>query len=257
MAACCAAHPDAFLGFASVDPHKPDAVVELERAVRFLGLRGLKVHPGAQGFAPDDRAVYPIWETAQSLGIPCALGVASWDNLTNKGLMRVQPERVCVWNAKQVEEAVEMHGVSRDHVQVTGAQLFDRWFEQRPSSTRDAFCAAHGFDPTRPIVLYTCSSSFIAPAAQEVAFVRSWLEDLRRDPRIGHVNVLVRPHPYNVWDWETADLTALGPVSIAPRRAYDPLADSVREGYFDALYHSVAVVGVNTSAMIEAKVLPL
>ena len=31
----------------------------------FLGLRGLKVHPGAQGFAPDDRAVYPIWETAQ------------------------------------------------------------------------------------------------------------------------------------------------------------------------------------------------
>ena len=70
VASCVAAHPETFLGFASVDPHKPDAVVELERAVRFLGLRGLKVHPGAQGFAPDDRAVYPIWETAQSLGIP-------------------------------------------------------------------------------------------------------------------------------------------------------------------------------------------
>ena len=70
VASCVAAHPETFLGFASVDPHKPDAVVELERAVRFLGLRGLKVHPGAQGFAPDDRAVYPIWETAQSLDIP-------------------------------------------------------------------------------------------------------------------------------------------------------------------------------------------
>lgn len=70
VASCVAAHPDAFLGFASVDPHKTDATVELERAVRFLGLRGLKMHPGAQGFAPDDRAVYPIWETAESLGIP-------------------------------------------------------------------------------------------------------------------------------------------------------------------------------------------
>jgi len=70
VAGCVAAHPDAFLGFASVDPHKSDAVVELERAVRFLGLRGLKMHPGAQAFAPDDRSVYPIWETAQALGIP-------------------------------------------------------------------------------------------------------------------------------------------------------------------------------------------
>ncbi|MFM7617884.1 MAG: amidohydrolase family protein [Actinomycetes bacterium] len=70
VAGCVAAHPDAFLGFASVDPHKSDAVVELERAVRFLGLRGLKMHPGAQGFSPDDRAVYPIWETAAALGIP-------------------------------------------------------------------------------------------------------------------------------------------------------------------------------------------
>ena len=46
------------------------AVAELERAVRELGLRGLKLHPTAQGFRPDDRAVYPIYETAAALGIP-------------------------------------------------------------------------------------------------------------------------------------------------------------------------------------------
>ena len=194
-------------------------------------------------------------KSAHRLGLPVAACIASWDNLTNKGLMRVVPERVCVWNAKQVDEAVEMHGVPAERVTVTGAQLFDRWFSQRPTTTRDEFCALHGFDPAHPIVLYTCSSSFIAPAAREVAFVRKWLQDLRTDSRIGHVNVLVRPHPYNVWDWETADLTALGPVSIAPRRAYDPLADTVRDGYFDALFHSAAVVGVNTSAMIEAAIL--
>ena len=71
VAGCVRAHSDAFLGFASVDPRKGNAAVtELERAVRSLGLRGLKLHPTAQGFRPDDRAIYPIWETADALGIP-------------------------------------------------------------------------------------------------------------------------------------------------------------------------------------------
>jgi predicted TIM-barrel fold metal-dependent hydrolase len=64
-------HPDTFLGFASVDPWKGRAATaELRRAVGDLGLRGLTVHPRAQGFAPNDRRHYPLWETAADLGIP-------------------------------------------------------------------------------------------------------------------------------------------------------------------------------------------
>lgn len=71
IASCVATHPDAFVGFASVDPHKGDrAVDELRRAVGELGLRGLKLHPSAQDFQPDDRAHYPIYEAAAELGIP-------------------------------------------------------------------------------------------------------------------------------------------------------------------------------------------
>jgi predicted TIM-barrel fold metal-dependent hydrolase len=71
VAQCAREHPDVFIGYASVDPCKGEqAVVELERAIRMLGLKGLKLHPTAQGFRPDDKAVYPVWETAQSLGIP-------------------------------------------------------------------------------------------------------------------------------------------------------------------------------------------
>lgn len=71
VARCAADHPDVFLGFASVDPRKGAAAIrEMERAVRVLGLRGFKFHPGAQGFLPDDRAVYPLWETAAGLGVP-------------------------------------------------------------------------------------------------------------------------------------------------------------------------------------------
>lgn len=71
IAACVAAHPDRFLGFASVDPHKVEAAIaEAERAVGQLGLRGFKFHPSAQGFSPDDRRFYPLMEAIAGLGVP-------------------------------------------------------------------------------------------------------------------------------------------------------------------------------------------
>jgi hypothetical protein len=64
-------HPDVFIGWASVDPWKGrEAVRELERAVTQLGLRGLKLHPTAQRFFPNDERFYPLWAKAQELGIP-------------------------------------------------------------------------------------------------------------------------------------------------------------------------------------------
>ena len=38
--------------------------------------------------------------SAAGLGIRSALLVASWDNLTNKGLLRDVPDRVYVWNER-------------------------------------------------------------------------------------------------------------------------------------------------------------
>ena len=64
-------YPDQFIGFASVDPWKEtDAVDELERAVKDLGLRGLKLHPISQAFFPNDQRFYPLWQKCVELDIP-------------------------------------------------------------------------------------------------------------------------------------------------------------------------------------------
>ena len=64
-------YPEQFLGFASVDPWKGiSAIRELERSVKELGLRGLKVHPTTQAFFPNDTRFYPLWEKCVELGIP-------------------------------------------------------------------------------------------------------------------------------------------------------------------------------------------
>jgi len=71
VAGIVAQYPDVFLGFASVDPWKGKiAIAELERAVKTLGLRGLKLHPIAQAFYPNDRRFYPLWESCAALKIP-------------------------------------------------------------------------------------------------------------------------------------------------------------------------------------------
>ncbi len=51
-----------FYGFASIDPHSPDALPELERAFRELGLVGLKLHPSKQLFYPMDESLFPIYD---------------------------------------------------------------------------------------------------------------------------------------------------------------------------------------------------
>jgi predicted TIM-barrel fold metal-dependent hydrolase len=64
-------YSDQFIGFASVDPWKGKAAVnEMERAVKELDLRGLKLHPISQHFFPSDQRFYPLWQKCQELGVP-------------------------------------------------------------------------------------------------------------------------------------------------------------------------------------------
>ncbi|MGI8793224.1 MAG: amidohydrolase family protein [Acidimicrobiales bacterium] len=71
VAQAVADYPDAFIGFASVDPWKGKAAVnELRRAVTDLGMKGLKLHPSCQGFAPNDHKFYPLYEAAAELEVP-------------------------------------------------------------------------------------------------------------------------------------------------------------------------------------------
>jgi uncharacterized protein len=61
--------PTRLIGFASVDPGRPGAVAELERAVG-AGLRGLKLGPTYQGFDPLSTAAMELYEAAEALRLP-------------------------------------------------------------------------------------------------------------------------------------------------------------------------------------------
>jgi hypothetical protein len=191
--------------------------------------------------------------SARALGSATGLCVYSWDNLTNKGLIHEPLDVVTVWNQPMKDEAIALHHVPADRVIVTGAAPYDHWFTWTPRATRDAFCARVGLDAQRPYLLYLCSSKFIAP--NELPFVRKWVARIRAaSPTLREAGVLVRPHPQNSRAWQRAKLGDLGQVVVWPRTAGNPVDAETRADYFDSIYHSAAVVGVNTSAQIESAI---
>ncbi|HVQ14937.1 MAG TPA: hypothetical protein VMS40_15155, partial [Vicinamibacterales bacterium] len=72
-------------------------------------------------------------------------------------------------------------------------------------------------------------------------------------PSLADISILVRPHPFNARHWSDADVGDLPNVAVYPHWA-NPVNESDRQDYFDSLHHSEAVVGINTTAMIEAAI---
>jgi uncharacterized protein len=63
-------YPDRFIGFASVDPCRPDALEILDYAFEDLGLTGLKLNPSKQRFYPSDEILKPIYKKCVQFNRP-------------------------------------------------------------------------------------------------------------------------------------------------------------------------------------------
>lgn len=195
-----------------------------------------------------------LLRAATRRGIPTGILIPSWDNLTTKGLVAYRPDRVFVWNEMQRSELERLHGISADSVAVTGAPAFDHWFEQTRGEDRALFVRRMGLDPARPYVLYLASSIQMAPS--EPDFFERWHGIVRAasDELVRDVQVLVRPHPHAAAAWGVREFDLHPAVAVWP---LDPEAVSSPDYYSDyenALRHCAAVVGLNTSSMIEATI---
>ena len=204
-------------------------------------------------------------KSARAAGIPVWMLVFSWDNLSTKGALHVPPDLMFVWNERQRTEAAALHGFPPERVVVVGAPRFDEVFELKPALSRRRFLGPLGLDSDALTLLYLCSSRFVA--RHELSFVRRWLAAVRAsaDPALRHCNVIVRPHPdIPLLEDDHADGVVWPELPRAQgwvsRPFSDPRAMVLRttyatpQAFFECLHHSAAVVGLNTSAELEAGV---
>ena len=71
VAEMAAEHADVLIPFASIDPAKGKmGAREARRLVQDYGVRGFKFHPSMQGFYPNDRKAYVLYEAIQEAQVP-------------------------------------------------------------------------------------------------------------------------------------------------------------------------------------------
>jgi hypothetical protein len=189
-------------------------------------------------------------KAANSLGIPTVVSIFSWDNLTSKGVFQIIPDNVLMWNHSQVKELTTIHRIPESKAACTGAPSLDFWFEQSPGQTHAEFCDTHGLPHDRPYIVYLCSSQTIA--RDEHIFVREFVTHLNEQLGNKCPSVLIRPHPLNIDIWKDWDLDN---TAIVPKENRDIFYSmEARALFFETLYHSSAVLGLNTTAMVETAI---
>jgi FkbM family methyltransferase len=256
--------------------------LQVQRLEEVCGLaeRQLPVDPVYEAFlrqhAPDVMLISPLVHfgsaqadfvaAARAVNVPVGMLLYSWDNLSTKGCLHRVPDWMFVWNDRQRAEANALHGFPEDRVFITGAPRFDSFFELKPRLTREQFHAPLGLDSGKPTLLYVCSSLLVS--AGELPFVRAWLAAIRESSgTLRDCNILVRPHPdiELLGEEQRSEEEVLWPgvrgaKGFVSRPFDDPRAivlktsDRARQGLFESIYHSAAVVGLNTSAELEAAI---
>ena len=193
-----------------------------------------------------------LLRSATRRGIPTAVMVWSWDHLSSKALIRDVPDALFVWNDVQKREAMTMHAVPEARVVVTGAQCCDQWFGRVPTRSRSEFVRRAGLADERPYVLWAGSALLPGTPPEPGIFLR-WASHLRgsSNPQLRDVPILLRSHPARIAEWASCDWRSVGNVVMF---GGPPVDEPTREDYFESLYYSAAVVGITTTAFLDAAV---
>lgn len=190
-------------------------------------------------------------KAARALNIPTCAAIVSWDNLSTKGTVQIPVDRLMVWNEALKGEAAELHGINPECIDITGAPSFDYLFKLVFDLDSRAFAKRIRAPSGSPIVLYLCSSGTIVK--NETGLVARMAEALAMNPATANCTLLVRPHPLHHKLWHNFNAPHKN-IIVWPRNGELPDNPDSLRNFVNSIGNSVAVLGANTSAFLEAAI---
>lgn len=171
--------------------------------------------------------------SAKFLGVPTAVVVLSWDNLTNKGLFHCEPDQYFVWNETHKTELLNIHKTQKT-IHVVGASLFEKWFFERRLKTTSS----------EPYVLYFGSSINITK--NENALLQKLRKTLPSD-----IALKFRPHPQVRLNYTNSQIDGvqylLNSEMVETKEQVKEQAKLIKNALF--------CTGINTSAFLDSLIL--
>ena len=207
---------------------------------------------GASGNIAGSSMDFDYIQAAGVLGVPTIFSINSWDYLYIKSLIHCSPDALFCWNEHHADTAVSLHRIPREKIRITGTPHFDDWFSiSAPSTSREEFCRKFGLNPEHPYLVYFGSSNNFGDESWLIKPLRQALDN-SSDPRIRQVQIVIRPHPAKSRFFKPLQSHN---IAIVPEVGSTPNNLEDLRLFYDTVFHSVAAVGVGTSAFIDAMIL--
>ena len=196
-----------------------------------------------------------IIKISHVLKIPCIYLVRSWDNLSNKSSMNIFPDHVFLWNESQVHEIknIQKNDVTKCHI--IGAHLYEYLLH---NETKDEIEDLKCLETDKKIITYLGSSSQIV--ADELEFFYKFLQKI--DPNIlNDYQIIYRSHPLGIGKSQTDQIKNKIDKIKNYKVKFIPELDNIsnfhnkildKKLYTETIKKSDLLIGINTSAMIEA-----
>ncbi|MFZ2887243.1 MAG: hypothetical protein WA021_05485 [Minisyncoccia bacterium] len=136
----------------------------------------------------------PLLREAKRRSIRTVGMTRSWDSLSSHGLMRVPPDILAVQNIflKEMAEQYQAIDVAKNPVHVVGIPNYDD-LDTAAVESREVFCARHGLDPNKKLVLLCGMGEFFFK--REGDFVDIFEQLIENGSIKGPVQVLFSPNP--------------------------------------------------------------
>jgi hypothetical protein len=144
---------------------------------------------------------WPVFRSLQSLGVPTATHVLSFDNLTSRGYLPIECfDHYMVWNETMRGELERLYGVPPERITITGTPQFDFHVNDSCIWSRQRTSHVLGLDPNRPYVAYCANHQALTPSEPDL--VAAVLRSMQSDPELRDQQWLIRLHPmddYSRW----------------------------------------------------------
>lgn len=134
---------------------------------------------------------------AKERGIKTVGIINSWDKATSRGILRLLPDRLVVFNHHVRDDLLRYQAVAGNRIFVGGIPHYDQYISSRPWSREDFFQRL-GLDPEKRLIVYSPIGSVCGAADWDII---DMLEELRREGKFGdRVEMLVRFPPNDFID---------------------------------------------------------
>jgi len=148
---------------------------------------------GSPGFEMQDAV---LLHSAVRRRVTVISAVLSWDNLSSRGLINPQPDKLLVWSDHMKKEAIRLHGMPANRIVETGAPLYDVFANSERLGSRVENLEHLGLDPAKRVIFYgTNHAGYFANEIEVVRQVARWVEE---DALGARCQLWIRLHPQAV-----------------------------------------------------------